>query len=180
MKYLVPEISIRDLPFIVALAVAGAFLAGIYGVVHDQITFAISPEYFTNLKFEQFHYARVENERLFVAIIGFLATWWAGCIIAWFLARRLVPGQNRKTAVLKMLKGFAVVFISALIAGLAGYTYGIWRGPDADYSKWEPFISPFAIKDTYAFVRVAYIHDASYLGGLLGLIAAMVFIRRDD
>ena len=38
-------------------AVVGALIAGVYGVFHDQITYSISPEYFTRLKFLQFHYA---------------------------------------------------------------------------------------------------------------------------
>ena len=36
-------------------AVMGALIAGLYGVVHDQITYSMSPEYFTRLKFFQFH-----------------------------------------------------------------------------------------------------------------------------
>jgi hypothetical protein len=39
------------------LAVMGALIAGAYGILHDQISYTISPEYFTKLKFEQFHYA---------------------------------------------------------------------------------------------------------------------------
>ena len=38
-------------------AVIGALIAGLYGVVHDQITYSMSPEYFTRLKFFQFRYA---------------------------------------------------------------------------------------------------------------------------
>ena len=30
-------------------------IAGLYGVVHNQISYTVSPEYFTKFKFEQFH-----------------------------------------------------------------------------------------------------------------------------
>jgi len=31
--------------------------------------------------------------------------------------------------------------------------------------------------DLASFVRVAYIHNASYVGGLLGLIVAILYVR---
>ena len=56
-------------------AVTGALIAGAYGILHDQITYTISPEYFTKLKFEQFHYANFGlPRRVFVGEVGFLAT----------------------------------------------------------------------------------------------------------
>jgi hypothetical protein len=59
------------------------FIAGIYGALHDQITFSISPEYFTVFKFEQFGFSDWGNNspRLTTAIIGFMATWWMGFFI---------------------------------------------------------------------------------------------------
>jgi hypothetical protein len=54
----------------------GSLLAGFYGILHDQVTYSISNEYFTRLKFPQFHYANFGlSHRVFVAEIGFLATW---------------------------------------------------------------------------------------------------------
>jgi hypothetical protein len=32
--------------------------------------------------------------------------------------------------------------------------------------------------DLPSFVRVAYIHNASYLGGLIGLVAAVIYLRQ--
>jgi hypothetical protein len=160
------------------MAFFGALVAGFYGILHDHITYSIGPEYFTKLKFEQFHYADFGlGERVFVSCIGFLATWWVGFVIAWFLARRLIPKQPRRLAIQAILKSFAIVFASGLLAGFGGYFYGIFRGPDADYSAWLPFVQRFQITDTWAFARVAYIHNASYLGGLVGFIIALIAIR---
>ena len=99
VRFLIPRIALRDLPPMIAVAVVGAIVAGIYGIVHDQITYTISPEYLTKLKFDQFHYADIgPPDRVFVAAIGFLATWWVGFFCAWFLARRLIPEQPRSHA----------------------------------------------------------------------------------
>ena len=178
LKYLVPRIALADLPPLFGMAFFGALIAGVYGILHDHITYSIGPEYFTKLKFDQFRYADFGfGERVFVSCIGFLATWWVGFIIAWFFSRRWIPNQPRSLAYLAILKGFAIVFACGLLAGICGYYYGIWRGRDSDYSAWLPIIRRLQITDTWAFVRVAYIHNASYLGALVGFIIALIAIR---
>lgn len=39
------------------LCVVGSLIAGTYGILHDQVTYSIGPEYFTRFKFEQFAWA---------------------------------------------------------------------------------------------------------------------------
>ena len=60
------------------MIVLATLLAGIYGSLHDQVTYSISSEYFTIFKFDQFGFQDWgnNNPRLTTAIIGFLATWW--------------------------------------------------------------------------------------------------------
>ncbi|HWK03760.1 MAG TPA: hypothetical protein VNS58_09015 [Puia sp.] len=62
-------------------------VAGLYGILHDQVTYTICPEYYTKFKFIQFGLADETtallqpSPRQLVAIIGFLATWWTGIFI---------------------------------------------------------------------------------------------------
>ncbi len=178
LKYVVPKIKLTDLTAMIRVSLVGAAIAGAYGILHDQITYSISPEYFTKLKFQQFQYAHFGlSDRVFVAIIGFLATWWVGGIGAWFLARRLIPGQPRCVAHSQTRSGFLCILAFGFSFGLAAYCYGLWRGPDADYYPWRWAIRKYQIEDTWAFVRVGYIHNGSYLGGLIGLIVALIAIR---
>ena len=67
--------------------------------------------------------------------------------------------------------------VAALLFGIVGYGYGLWRGPEADYSSWTWAFQKFRISDHWSFVRVAYIHNAGYLGGLVGLLVALATIR---
>lgn len=180
LRYLVPRVAWGDLPLMFGMAFLGALIAGVYGILHNQITYSIGPEYFTKLKFDQFHYVDFGfGERVFVSCIGFLATWWVGFVIAWFLSRRLIPQQPRATAYRGILRGFVIVVACGILAGVGGFLYGIWRGPESDYSAWLPFLWQLQVTDTWAFVRVAYIHNASYLGGLVGCIIALFVIRPD-
>lgn len=178
-RYLVPAIAWTDLFPMFGVALCGAGLGGVYGVLHDQLTYSISPEYFTKLKFDQFHYANFGlGDRLFAGTIGFLATWWVGFIAAWFLARRCLPNQPRPRAYRQIRCGFLIVFTSGLLGGLIGFGYGLWRGPAADYSSWAWAQEELGVLDLWSFVRVAYIHNGGYLGCVLGLIAALLVLRK--
>jgi len=162
-------------------AVIGALIAGLYGVVHDQITYSMSPEYFTRLKFFQFHYADFGlPPRYFVAEIGFLATWWVGFIAGWFLARVTVPGAAPAEARSRCWRGFAVILACAFAASLVGFGLGVSRDPKADFSGWQEFASQRGIVDLPSFVRVAYIHNASYAGSLIGLVHLHRLKRQAD
>jgi hypothetical protein len=178
LKYLIPRFPLRDLPVMLGYALLGSVIAGTYGIIHDHITYSISREYFTHFKFDQFNWANLRlGSRGFVSCIGFLATWWVGLIVAWILARRMIPNQSRAIARRKILSGFGVVFAAVIVFGLLGYAYGIYRGPTGDYSSWEPALERLGVTDKWSFLRVAYIHNAGYLGGLVGLILTYFVIR---
>ena len=125
MNLLYPKIRLNHLRGILGHAAVGALFAAVYGIVHDQITYSISPEYFTRLKFIQFHYADFGfPPRVFVAEVGVLATWWVGLIAGWFVARKTVPYFAPKIALRKSLMGFGITFMVALLAGAVGYLLG--------------------------------------------------------
>src|SRR5260221_12058644 len=102
-----PSITWREIPTLVGITVFGAVLAGAYGAVHDQVSYSISPEYFTKMKFRQFAWADLGwPNRLFAAEVGFLASWWAGLIAGWLLARFGLAGlwlMNRRLALVRAI-----------------------------------------------------------------------------
>lgn len=153
------------------LALAGTLIAGTFGILHDQITYTISPEYFTRMKFDQFKVWDMGfPRRVFVAEIGFLATWWVGLIGSWFLARIAV----RKFISPQRSVLLALVFVMAVAAGfgISGY---FWGNLFAESSPgWEEGLRSMKVVDATAFNRVAGIHLGSYLGAFVGWILAMV------
>jgi len=177
MNFLYPKIRLADLPVMLGHTALGGLVAGMYGAIHDQITYSISPEYFTRLKFIQFHYADFGlPHRIFVAEIGFLATWWVGFFAAWFIARLTVPAFSRAAALRHTLGGFVIIIAFGFASSVAGYLLGLWH--NTDYSEWQGLASALRVVDVPDFIRVAYIHNAAYLGGLIGLMAALIHIRR--
>lgn len=178
LKYVFPRIVWADVRRKIIVAIIGGLIAGLYGVVHDHVTYAISPEYFTNLKFQQFDYADFGfGNRIFVYTIGFLATWWVGFIAAFALAAHLIPKQAGEVANRQIRRGFICIFAFTFACGLGAFFYGLWRGPHADYSSWSSTCRYLGVRDHWSFVRVAYIHNAGYLGAAIGLIVALVLIR---
>lgn len=162
----------------IVASLAGGILAGLYGILHDNITYSISPEYFTKLKFQQFHYANLGlGDRVFASTIGFLATFWVGLFSTWLLARRLIPQQPRQRAYRQILLGVLCIILFAVLFGFLGYLYGLSRGPDADYSVWLWAIDKYRITHVWPFIRVAYLHNTGYLGALTGLVVALIVIR---
>src|ERR1700676_2970104 len=58
---------------------AAVLVAGLFGMIHDQISYSVSDEYFTKFKFIQFHLLDSDvPERIRAAEVGFLASWWMG------------------------------------------------------------------------------------------------------
>jgi len=178
MNPLFPKIPWRLLPRMLAMAVAGAAVSGVYGIFHDQITYTISPEYFTRLKFDQFRAADFGfAERVFVGEIGFLATWWVGFFGGWFLARIAVPAWPPREAWRQVGKGYLVMCGVALLSGIVGWGLGFLQ--QGNGPRWVEMCADLGVEDVRAFTHVGYIHNAGYLGGLLGLILAVAVVLRN-
>lgn len=154
-------------------------ISGVYGILHDQIAYSISSEYFTHFKFIQFNIAEGlrDSERLAAALVGFFSTWWVGIILAIALGiigvKKMEVTYYRKSRI----QSVKIIFLVAIVFGVIGYFVGLisvssmrdWPmnvgGSEIDLSK---------ITDWDSFLIVGTIHNFSYLGALIGLILALV------
>ena len=165
----------------VALVVVAVLLAGVYGALHDQISYTVSEEYFTKFKYRQFGIEELElPDRGKAALIGFLASWWMGVPIG-----VLVGGfgfLHRPAAVMfrKTLKAYGAVVAVTLVVGLLGLGRGWLAAADEPRDPGGRFIPKEGLVEERRFYAVGDMHNASYLGGVLGLLAGVVaqFIQR--
>jgi len=163
------------------IALIYSLVAGLYGILHDQVTFTISNEYFTKLKYQQFHYLSFDgSDRLRVSVIGFFATFWAGLLFGWFLARWFLPNCSLSVARGKIFKASIIIFSTSILFAIAAGAYGLFSGATADHSSWSHIFNTYCIENTQSFVNVAYIHNSSYLGALVGLLITLVCIKRKN
>ena len=179
MNLLYPRFTLRQFGWMVFFGLGGAVIAGAYGIAHDQITFSIGPEYFTEFKFQQFFYLpKTQPERVIVTEIGFLATWWVGFFAGWFMARLSIPHMPWRNAARLSLKGVGVMMVTSALCAVIAYLWAPTRQEDPRMEKWDGMFAGRDVIDSVAFAQVGYIHNASYLGGLIGLILALVWMRR--
>ncbi|MEM8859405.1 MAG: signal peptide-containing protein [Chloroflexota bacterium] len=167
----------RKISVYVLLVGLSAIIGGIYGVLHDQISYTFSPEYFTQLKFEQFGLLwAYDSPRLGAAVVGWMATWWMGVIVSIFLgAFGFYTFETPKLMASNLVRAVLVVVGVALLTGLLGLAWGYIRVTPRSIDTYLNFI-PDGVQNPVQFVRVGFMHNASYLGGLTGLLAGIFYL----
>jgi len=159
-------------------------VAGVYGILHNQISYTVSPEYFTVFKFEQF---RLEDtaipERIRASMVGFYASWWMGIPIGilsgaiGFIQR----GYRRMFVVSVQAMALAVAF--TLVFGLLGLLYGYIQTSSLNAADYRDWFIPASLQDPRRFLCAGYLHNSAYLGGVLSIPVAwayQIYIRIKD
>ena len=166
----------RKFGVLVLTIFASTILAGMYGIAHDQLTYTISPEYFTKFKYDRFGFDPLwfGGHRQTVAVIGFVATWWTGTIIGIGLGLAAFVYNDHKRMWRAIKQAIALVFSAAFLTGSIGFLYGKFYLTKTGVDWWLP--DNLIDKDN--FIVVGSIHNFSYLGGLLGLILGSVYLIR--
>ena len=124
------KFDVRKILTIFLVAAMASVIAGLYGVINDQITFSISSEYYTKYRFLQYNLVQVEGDsriiypRILVVLVTFLSTWWfpliSGLIIIIFNLIQNTWKMLLKTSVLAMLISILITVFSAIIGFILG------------------------------------------------------------
>ena len=149
-------------------------LGGFYGIIHDQITYSISPEYFTKYKYRQFGFEPYwfGGHRQTVAIIGFLATWWMGLIIGLVIGLLGLIFKDHIAMRKAVLKAIVIVFVTAVVFAGIGFLWGKYHLLKTGVSWWLPD----DLVDKNSFIVVGSIHNFSYMGGIAGLLIGVIYM----
>lgn len=151
-------------------------LSGLYGIIHDQVTYSISPEYFTKFKYQQFGFdpASFGGHRQTVAAIGFLATWWMGIFIGILLGLTGLIFHHHKIMRRAIMNGIRVTLITAILFAVVGFLWGKYYLVKAGVN-WS---LPDGLIDKNHFIIVGSIHNFSYMGGIAGILLAIIYMVR--
>lgn len=153
-------------------------LAGLFGILHDQITYSISQEYYTKFKFYQFGFTdnKVEaifpNPRVIVSKVGFMATWWVGKWIGIILGLTGLIFIDHKKMFSAILNALTITFVTTIVLSFAGFFYGKYQLAIRGVN-WS---LPDNLIEKKRFIIVGSIHNFSYLGGALGLVIGAVYL----
>jgi hypothetical protein len=166
---------------LIALTFVACLLAGVYGSLHDQLTYTISPEYYTKFKFYQFGLAEsgseaiLPNPRIAVSVVGLLATWWMGIPIGIILGLVGLIHRDWRTMFSVTFKAFILAIVVAFVTGLVGLLYGHVYLADKSRIELANWYIPDNLVDFGSFIKVGSMHNFSYAGGLTGLIAGVSY-----
>lgn len=162
---------------LIIILILTPIIGGLYGVLHDQLTWTISPEYYTKFKFYQFKLATAGDEAIFpnpriqVSFVGFMATWWTGIPIGIILGLFGLTHRNGKEMLNVTLRALLITLGVALITGLIGLAYGNLHLSELGVKWWLPE----NLIDRKAFIMVGSMHNFSYLGGAIGMFVGIVY-----
>lgn len=153
------------------IVVFSILCACLYGILHNQITARVCVEYFTIGHPPVFS---TESVTLLALGWGIIATWWVGAILGCAIAASARWGNRPKLQLhdvsLSVLKLLAVMAVSALLAGVIGYT----AGSNGSVFLLEPMASRVPGEKHPAFLADLWAHSASYLVGFIGGIVLCV------
>ena len=175
------KFDVRKILNIFLVAAMASVIAGLYGVINDQITFSISSEYYTKFKFIQFNLANENNidkikfPRIFVAIVGFLATWWFGLVLGFILGLFNLIQTSWQKLFKVSFNALLIAILVTFITGILGLFYGFFFLSHKPRSNFEGWFIPYNLENFRNFIAVGSMHNFSYIGGFLGLIVAIFY-----
>jgi hypothetical protein len=153
-----------------------SFMAGIYGILHDQLSYSLSAEYFTQYKFQMYQVSPIEfgGDRMAVTVTGFRASWWLGLIIGTGIGFTACIFDGLQQMKQYILLAVLIVLLTTIIMGIAGYLYGeiVEVQQDLDRRLVRHLVKPVE------YIVVGSIQQRSYFGALLGLLLAISFLFR--
>ena len=117
---------IQKLLTAVFIIITAIVTASVFGILHDQVTFTISPEYYTNFKFNQFglDFYGKDSHRLLVCIVGILAIWWVGLILGIVFSLMSLFLKTPKEMIAKSMRAVVITLIITVVTAVIGYLYG--------------------------------------------------------
>ncbi|WP_179378658.1 hypothetical protein [Jannaschia marina] len=153
------------------LLVFACLAAAVYGAINDQISYTVSPDYYHAFKFRQFAIPETMPPRFGAALVGVLASWWMGLVIGLpVLGTGLILLRDRRAYLRSGLRAILVVLAATFAAALAGLLVETLF-PSPPDRWWRP-----EGVDAVAFNRAGAMHNAAYLGGLIGLPIALILM----
>jgi hypothetical protein len=155
---------------------AAALVAGLFGMIHDQISYSVSNEYFTKFKFVQFRLLDPNvPARIRAAEVGFLASWWMGIPLGVLCGAAGLIQRSPRLMWRALFWSLLIIVAFTLTVALAGLAFGWMRTQTIDLANYRGWVIPANVNDLRRFLCVGYMHDAAYLGGALSIPVAWLF-----
>jgi hypothetical protein len=168
--------TLKKLGVYLLIVVLAVVVAGLYGMVHNQISYTVAPEYFTKFKFEQF--GLVDSplpERVRASMVGLLASWWMGIPIGLLVGAAGFIHRGPQRMLRVSLWSLLVMVAFTLLFGLGGLVFGYFETAHINVAEYRGWFIPTDVTDLRRFLCAGYMHNSAYLGGVLAILVAWAF-----
>lgn len=150
--------------------------AGLYGILHNQISYTVAPEYFTKFKFRQFGFVDTPlPERVRASMVGFLASWWMGIPLGILIGAAGFIHRGARRMFRVCLWSLLVAVAFTLMFGLGGLVYGYSQTTNVNIADYPGWFIPQDVNDLRRFLCAGYMHNSSYLGAVLAIFVVWTF-----
>lgn len=162
---------------VILIIIFSIIIASLFGAMHNQISYSVSSEFFTDFLFGNFgtNEWNLKNERLEASIIGIIGSYWFGLIlgIIYVIIFLFMKTENNlkyiKNAILINI-GFA--FLGSFIAYLIAKFF-------VSYENSGVFID-FGTQNPQNYLEAAFMHTGSYIGGIAGIVAGIIYLLKSN
>ena len=155
------------------LLLFSSLLAGIFGVVHNQISYSVSPGYFHEFKFFQFGIESALQNRIGASIVGYLGSWRMGFLIGLPIYIAAFFIKETRKFLHTFLVAAVIVVIVTLLSGLGALGFSYRAFSLHTLPTWAVNIE---VTDPLAFARAGTMHNFSYLGGAVGMLVGLSYV----
>lgn len=164
----------RKVKNILGLIFFSALSAGLFGIIHDQISYTVSPEYYTKFKFIQFKIPDYFHDRIGAAIVGWNATWWFGLILGIILLVFIRKDLSHEGFLSRAMKTIGLILLLSISIAVLGLLFG-FLFLEVSSPNW---IIPEEVLAKRNYLAVGSMHTFAYVGGIIGLIVGMRYHKK--
>ena len=150
-------------------------LAGIYGGLHNQISYSVSPEYFHDFKFRQFRIETQFQNRIGATIVGWRASWWMGLYLGVPLGFLALFIHDPAKSLSEFIKTALIVLAITFATGMVALFVSFFTVQGDLLPAWT---DRFNLIKPVRFARAGTMHNFSYLGGMIGFLVGLIYLAR--
>lgn len=156
-------------PFIyLALVAISPLLAGIYGFLHDQVSYSVCSEYFTKIRFEDYaHFPELWHDRTKAGVIGILNAWKQGLLAGILLTAVATIHKQLNRILSYTLTSYGITIVVTALSALLGlYIHSGQSSTMAIYPD---------IENLQGLYQVTQMNNFAHMGGVIGMLFGMAY-----
>lgn len=148
----------------ILLVISAILLSSIYGALYEQITFSVSSEFFTKMRFQKYGIIDSTNERWDAAIIGIKNTWGVGFGLGILLSLAGLLHTSNKKMIIATVQSFLIALFTSFLFCLLAFFFS---EPAADIAL------EINVENKAAFNKVLSMNNYSYVGAVIGMFIGL-------